>query len=335
VLFSAGPHSQVRELSIDVDDVQAAVSACPAITALTINGGLAQEDFDFIFDTCKSLQRLCVRTHAYRAVKLSFTRLGSSPCAQSLTSFKSDAQLVPEFVKTICRCCPAIEELFVRDVGPVDVRAMASLMRLRVLHVVTNRDQDQGPEFSEAFTVLGNADGATPFTKLVLESADFDATGLFSSRRCNALRRLELFYCDGLTKQAMQALATNVRDSLEVLVSSSTALVVPLLAECCRLEYLVLQDYNVGIDSMRAINKTCKAPLRFVDFARFIKMSDAAVGAVSPALAGVVSLSIDCSVVAVLRHIVPRCPHLQTLQVNSLYDAEQLRAKIPKIAVYP
>jgi hypothetical protein len=197
--------------------VQAVVRACPEITALTDRGYLrfSQEDLDSILGTCKNLQRLCITSES-GADLLSFARLESFPCARSLTSIEINPKLTPRSVEVICCCCPAIEELAVRGVGPADVRAMASLMRLRVLEV--GHDPEQGPELAEVFTALGNAEGATPLTRLMLWFAKFDATGLFSSRRCSALRELKLIRCSTFTEQAMRALATNVRDSLESLM---------------------------------------------------------------------------------------------------------------------
>jgi hypothetical protein len=235
-----------------------------------------------------------------------------------------------------CCCCPAIEDLSVCNVSPADVRAMASLMRLNVLEV-SNHDAEQGPELAEAFTTLGNTEGATPLTRLKLRFITFDATGFFSSRRCSALRDLELFCCDKLTDQAMQALATNVCDSLVALVciSSSVAPIVPLLAGCRRIERLTLYRCinNAGI---RTIGKTCKAPLRFVKITGRTTDNGDAVRAIMPALAGVVFLHVGCSAEAVLQHIIPQCPCLQVLRVCSPDIAKQLRSVIPKhITVWP
>jgi hypothetical protein len=335
-LFGAGPHDQIRELVIgngDVD-VQVAIRACPEITALTVGGyhDFSQEDLDSILSTCKNLQRLCID----RDSLFSFARLESSPCAQSLTSIKSRANLAPGSMEVICRCCPAIEELAVRGVGPADVRAMASLMRLCVLEVYSHsHDQGQGPELSEAFTALGNAEGATPFTRLMLRHAKFDATGFFSSHRCSALRALELDGCTRLTKQVMHALAINARDTLESLVFSWVRVVpiVPLLAECRRLERLVLHCCNT--EDMQTIGQTCKAPLRFVEILSR-RIFGGAVCAFMPALAGVVFLRIGCSAEAILQYIIPQCPCLQVLCVRSPSTAKKLRAEIPKhITIWP
>jgi hypothetical protein len=328
VLFGAGPHNQIRELEIHTSGVQA-VRACPEITALTVhdfNGRLTQEDLDIILGTCRNLQRLCVNSADDH---FSFARLESSPCARSLTSIKVDTNLAPGSVEVISRCCPAIEELSVRGVGPADVHAMASLMRLRVLEVSHDLWQDQGPELSEAFTTLGNTEGAIPLTRLVLRYTKFDVTGLFSSPRCSALRELKLISGNGLTDQAMQALATNVRDSLMSLMLSwtSAAPVVPLLVECRRLECLIL--YRCNTEGMRIIGQTCKAPLKSVKITG-IRMIDAAVRAVVPVLAGVVYLDIDCPAKAILQHIIPRCPYLRVLRVRSPDIARQLRSEIPK-----
>jgi hypothetical protein len=192
-----------------------------------------------------------------------------------------------------------------------------------------NHDQDQGPELAEAFTALGNAEGATPFTRLILGSIAFDVTGLFSSRRCSALRELELFRCDGITEQSMQALATNVRDSLVSLMVSmmSIAPIVPLLAGCRRLERLILHSCNTA--DMQVIGETCKAPLRSAELFSDVTIDDY-VCAIVPALSGIVFLHIDCSVEAVLQHIIPRCPYLQVLRVRSSDIVKQLRSVIPK-----
>jgi hypothetical protein len=196
---------------------------------------------------------------------------------------------------------------------------------LEVIH-----EQNQGPELSEAFTALGNTAGATPFTKLVLESIKFDVTGFFSSRRCSALCKLELVSCDGITEQAMQALATNVRDSLVSLVISWMPIVpiVPLLAECHRLERLTLHWCNTA--GMQTIGQTCKAPLRFFKFIGFRATDGDTVRAIMPALSGVMFLRVECSVEVLLQYIIPQCPCLQMLRVCSPDMAEQLHSKIPK-----
>jgi hypothetical protein len=328
VLFGAGPHNQIRELEIDEDHVRTAVCACPEITTLTVRDyhSFSQENLGSVLGTCKNLQRLCID----RIEPLSFARLESSPCARLLASIKVSAKLTPGSMGVICRCCPAIEELSVCGVGPDDVRVMASLMRLHVLEMRYGRYSEQGPEFSEAFTALGNAEMARPFTRLVLERIKFSATGLFSSRRCSALRELELDGRSTFTKQAMHALATNVRDSLAVLVISwvPVAMVLPLLAECHRLECLTL-DCCSTVD-MQVIGETCKAPLRYFKIVNNEMIDDDAVCAVAPALAGVVFLRIDCSAEAVLQHIIPRCPYLQMIRVHSTDVAKQLRSEVPK-----
>jgi hypothetical protein len=159
-------------------------------------------------------------------------------------------------------------------------------MRLCVLEVRYDREQEQEPELAEAFTALDNADGATPFTRLMLWYAWFDATGLFSSHQCSALCEFELNQCDGFAKQAMQALAINARDSLESLTVlwMPVMLIVPL-AGCRRLERLAL--YGCNSDDMQIISQICKAPLRFVMLTGRIDGDD--VRAIVPALAGVVS----------------------------------------------
>jgi hypothetical protein len=331
VLFGAGPHNQIRELKVQADNGVQAVRACPEITALMVHvfsGRLTQEDLNYILGTCKNLQRLCVNSADDH---LSFACLESSPCARSLTSIKVNRKLAPGSVEIISRCCPAIEELSVHGVGPADARAMASLMRLRVLQVMCDLEQDQGPELSEAFTTLGNTPGATPFTKLVLESVKFDVTEFFSSRRCSALRALVLDGCNEITEQAMQALATNVRDSLESLMISwvPTLLIVPLLAGCRRLESLSLNTFDIDARNMQIVSQTCKAPLRFVKFIGFKATDDDAMRAVMPALSGVMFLRVECSVKAVLQHIIPQCPCLQMLRVRPEFVAE-LRPMVPK-----
>jgi hypothetical protein len=334
VLLSAGPHSQIKELEISASHVQAAVRACPEITALTVRDYHTQEDLDIILGTCKNLQRLRIC-----AGLLSFSILESSLCARSLTSIKVIARLAPGSMEVICRCCPAIEELSVYGVDLADVRAMASLMRLHVLKVTYGHKREQGPELAEAFTALGNADGATSFTRLVLRYVMFDVTGLFSSRRCSALRELKLVCCNGLTEQAMQALATNVRDSLTMLMFSVMLAepIIPLLAECHRLECLILRDCI--IEDMLIISQICKAPLRFVkiigQFRDNGRITNGEVRAIVPALAGVVFLRIECPAKVVLRHIIPRCPCLQMLRVSSSY-AKRLRSVVPKhITIIP
>jgi hypothetical protein len=164
----------------------------------------------------------------------------------------------------------------------------------------------------------------------MLESAKFDATGLFSSRRCNALCELELNQCDGLTNQAMQALAINVHDSLESLTVlwMSAMLIVPLLVECRRLERLTLHCCSTA--NMRIIGQMCKAPLRFVKISDIRMIDDDAVRALVPVLAGVLLLDIMCSARAILQHIIPRCPCLQMLRVLSAGIVKQLRSVIPK-----
>jgi hypothetical protein len=329
-LFDAGPHNQIRELMVygTNEGVQTAVRACPEITAISVDAHcISQGDLDSILGMCKSLQRLCIDGRMHDDVWFSFASLESSPCARSLTSIKSRAKLTPGFMEIICRCCPAIEELSVCIVGPADVRAMASLMRLHVLEVNYISDWKRGSEFSEAFTALGNADGATPFTRLVLRFAKFDVMGFFSSRRCSALRKLELVRCIEFTEQAMRTLAINVRDSLVVLSSSSAVLISPLLAECRCLERLILRSGGLDVETVWIIGQTCKAPLRWVEINS--KMSDDNIRAVVPALAGVVFLDIDCSTKAVLQHIIPRCPCLQVLRAHS-FDVKTLRSGVPK-----
>jgi hypothetical protein len=330
VLFGAGPHNQIRELMLHdmVTDVQEAVRACPEITALTTKGKyrFLQEDLDSILGTCKNLRQLCIGGDD----PLSFACLESSSCARSLTNIKVNKKLAAGSMEIISRCCPAIEKLSVHGVEPVDVRAMASLMQLRVLVVWCDPEQDQGPELAEAFTTLGNTTGATPFTKLVLKSTKFDVTGFFSSRRCSALRALVLDNCNRITEQAMQALATNVRDSLEslMLLWIGAVPIVPLLVECHRLERLTL--YGCNTETMQTIGQTCKAPLRFVKFIGFEAADDDAVRAIVPAITGVMFLRVRCSIEAILQHIIPQCPCLQMLRVYSSNIARQLRPKIPK-----
>jgi hypothetical protein len=328
-LFDAGSYDQIKELEIGPGQVQTAVRACPEITALTISViGALQKDLDCIFNTCKNLQQLHINyvgSRVYSVDLASFTCLESSPCARSLTSIKIDAKPASGSMKIISRCCPAIEEFAICDVGPADVRVMASLMRLHVLEVRHCHEQ----ELSEAFTALGNAEGATPFTRLALKFTKFDATGLFSSRRCGALRELELLDCNGITEHVIQTLATNVRDSLVVLVVAwiSVAPIVPLFAGCRRLERLTL---HCGCDAkdMRVIGHACKAPLRFVEIVDGI--TDGTVRAVVPALTGAMFLDIECSAKAVLQHIIPRCPRLQVLRVRSTDVVRQLRPEVPK-----
>jgi hypothetical protein len=327
-LFGAGPHNQIRELEIRANSggVQEAVRACPEITALTIYAcSFTQNDLDSILSTSKNLQQLCIGS----VDPLSFACLESSSCARSLTNIKANKKLAPGSIEIISRCCPAIEELSVCDVCPADVHAMASLMRLRVLEMRCDSDEDQGPELSEALTTLGNTAGVTPFTRLVLESIKFDVTGFFSSHRCSALRELVLDDCNRITRQAMQALATNVRDSLESLLLLWVPVVpiVPLLVECCRLEHLTL--HKCGTEAMEIIGQMCKAPLRLFKFTGNMTDDDA-VRAIMPALVGVMFLGIECSTEAILQHIIPQCPCLQMIRVCSPDIAKQLRSVIPK-----
>jgi hypothetical protein len=292
-MFGAGPHDQIKELNMGHVDggIQAAVHACPEITEMAVSEfrDFMQEDLNIILGTCKSLQQLSIGYFE----SISFACLESSLCTRSLTSIKINNKLASGSIEVISRCCPAIEELSVCDVGPVDVRAMASLMRLHVLEMMSyGHDQEQGSELAEAFTALDSTEGATLFARLVLMRIKFDVTRLLSTRRCSALRELELFECDGITEQAMQALAINVRDSLVVLMVSlmPVALIDPLLAKCCRLDHLALHGCNTA--GMQSIGETCKAPLRFVEVSD--RMSAGAIRGIASVLAGVVVLDTGC-----------------------------------------
>ena len=99
---------------------------------------------------------------------------------------------------------------------PNDVVSLASLANLEKLTINKFDIEQDGPEMTEAFAILGQTERAFPFKQITFHGLKFDATPFFSSHRCHNLQHFEIHQCE-FPNESFVALATNSGQSLEEL----------------------------------------------------------------------------------------------------------------------
>lgn len=301
-----------RPMTVDI--IQELVKSCPGIRRLNIGA----HDGDIALGPVLK----CLETAKFGLLLEHFTIGNTFADSGDFWSF--------------CRSFPNIVRLELRleghPVRPTDIRALITLKQLESFAAWVERSA-MGPEgeparkeMADAFTVLGQAEGAAPFKRLELCDATFDATAFFLSRRCHEIRELDIDRCE-FTEASVRALATNVKDSLVKLTFSSDGwnldpeprrnghIPAILLAECSQIHDLSLTFATDDI--LRQIGEQSRARLTRFDIYNFRPdHTEAGFRAFAPALRFVITLKMylpRCPP-EVIRTLISSCPQLRVLK---------------------
>lgn len=318
-LLSNGPFEKIEELVMASAEptmgMLTVVQSFPALKSICIMEA-AQDSVDVILETCEELQSLMILF----SNRLSLEKLETSECAKKLRRIKIH-EPDERSVEVLSRSCPNIKKLSLHArVRPEDVKALIALKNLEELTIHWLEESD-GEQLSEAFEMLGNAEGSTPFRRIHFREASFNAKSFFGSKRCTTLREISFGECK-FGQEEMETLAHNASNALRVLKIDTNFM--PLLTKCRLLERVVL-EIPESPRIMAKIGKKSVATPRRISFVNFLTDED--IRKVKRFIRNATVISLQGTAACILE-VISSCPNLRTIR-TCRETIKEIRSQIP------